>query len=110
MSAASPEKPPIQTEGPKTEHPLSPPKGNGPILQFDKDGFPIVATLRKSNPAVKTPIAMTFAEASPAPEPPTVIFDENGFPLNPPDEDSMNTLLESPKTKATANSLTKNDK
>lgn len=98
---------PVAKAVPKTEVPLSPPKTA--VIEFDKDGFPIAHAPAKSSPPAKMPAAITFQDTPALTEPPTVVFDENGFPLNPPVDETLNTLVEIPKTQTAGHPLTKKD-
>jgi hypothetical protein len=80
------------------------------IIEFDKDGFPLVAAPGKSSAMARSPSAIAFQETPPISEPPTVVFDENGFPLNPPTDESLKTLMEVPNPQAAPKPLSKNDK
>lgn len=108
QAASSPVSEPITKPVSKGAAPLTPPKTG--VVEFDKDGFPIVAAPAKSTPAAKTPSVIAFQDTPPIAEPPTVVFDENGFPLNPPKNDSLNTLVEVRNPQTAANPLSKNDK
>jgi hypothetical protein len=103
---SEPERLPVGKSASKVHAPLPPPKTG--VVEFDKDGFPLVVGPGKSS-AAKKPSAIAFQDTAPISEPPTVLFDENGFPLNPPASDSQNTLVENPKSPAIANPLTKKD-
>lgn len=73
------------------------------IIEFDKDGFPILA------PGKKNAAAIASLDTTPNTEPPTVVFDQNGFPLNPPADESLNTIVEVPKPQGWSGPLAKKD-
>ncbi len=105
-SDATSNPPSVQDPVSKDPAPFPPLKA---AIEFDKDGFPIARTPTKSSPAAKAPLAIALTESPPIAEPPTVVFDENGFPLNPPTDDSLNTLVEMPKSQAVGKPIAKKD-
>ena len=75
------------------EREATPPRSG---VEFDEAGFPIAGPSNGKAAIKKNPAKVPRA-ANPPAEPPTVVFDENGFPLNLPPADSMNTIAEPPK-------------